>query len=384
MDNVFRCLTGKYRGMKLSLFERYFLFLPHCRETMTVNNSSHFPYQSCLMPNLSEETQLRVRDITNHFLIPLNILVAAMSFVCNALVIITVARTKSLQQPPVLMLCSLAVTDLLYAPYSLYRNIGILAHKHMCPETVSPENAALSALCLLATLGNLAAISSDRYLAVRKTMWYRIYGTKSRAVKMICVSWVFSALVVFMMYLSRKFQGTIPPVGQVASLLFYIICFFVICFSYLGLFCKKSEAEEILHVRAILKREKRMANTVGIILLALLVTFLPGLLFPLVLNVKGVIFHPFRPFYGFFLQLNGLLNPLLNFSRSKEMRRSLAKLLKRSRQLEPSTAASDAQGQQNQMQAVRTPTTMQQLTPEERNGPQQQANPYLHQAEKQQ
>lgn len=77
----------------------------------------------------------------------------------------------------------------------------------------------------------------------------------------------------------------------------------------------------------------------------------------------------------FFLQLNGLLNPLLNFSRSKQMRRSLAKLLKRSRQLEPSTAASDAQGQQNQMQATRTPTTMQQLTSRERNGPQQQANP---------
>ena len=50
-----------------------------------------------------------------------------------------------------------------------------------------------------------------------------------------------------------------------------------------------------------------MANTVGFILLVLLVTFLPGVLFPFVLLMKGLTLHPFRPFYNFLLVLNGFL-----------------------------------------------------------------------------
>lgn len=308
---------------------------------MSADNSSQFPYQACLMPNLPEETQLQIRDLTNHVAIPLNMLVAAMSFVCNGLVIMTVARTKSLHQPPLLMLCSLAMTDVLYSQYSFFRFIELLAHDHMCPDRASEEIATLAALCLLATLGNLAIISRDRYLAVRKPWWYRTHVTKSRAMKMICVPWLTSAVISFIMYLSRKFEGRFPPLGQVMSLLFCFICFSVITFYYLSLFCRKPSPEEVLLVRAVLEREKRTANTVALILLVLLVTFLPGLPFPLVLNAIGVSnFQPFRPLYGILLQLNGLLNPLLNFGRSKEMRTALRKFFKCSQKVQPLSTTS--------------------------------------------
>ena len=302
---------------------------------MTVNNSSQFPYQSCLMLKLPEETQRRLRDITNHFVTPLNILVAVMSFVCNALVIITVARTKSLQQPALLMLCSLAVTDLIYSQYSLYRSFETLSNEHMCPSQASIYMELLGSLCLLATLGNLAIISRDRHLAVQNPLRYRIQVTKSRAMKMICLPWFLSIVITVMIYLSRRFQSRLPSVGQMAVLLFFLLCFLVISFSYLGIFFKKTQADEVLHRRAILEREKRMANTVGFILLVLLVTFLPGFLSPLVLLMKGLILYPFRPFYSFLLLLNGVLNPLLNFGRNKEMRRALRYLLKCSRQVQP-------------------------------------------------
>lgn len=295
---------------------------------MIVNRSNLLPYQACLMPNLPEDFQLKMRDVANHFVIPLNMLIAFVAFVCNGLVVYTVVGTRSLHQPPMLMLCSLAVTDLIYPVYNLYRQIEILAHEHMCPANASTESASLSALCLLATLANLAVISRDRYLAVRKTLWYHFHVTNLRALKMICLAWSLSAAITFIMYLSRKFPGRFSPVGPVASLLFYLICFFVIIFSYLGIFCKKISREQLaLNMRAILEREKRSANTVGLILLALLLTFLPGLLCPLVLNAKGLVFQPFRPFYGFFLQLNGFLNPLLNFGRSKDMRKALRRKL---------------------------------------------------------
>ena len=306
---------------------------------MTADNSTQLPYQACLMPNLPEAIQHRVRDITNHVVIPLNMLMAVMSFVCNGFVVITVARTKSLQQPPLLVLASLAITDVLLSKYALFRFIEISAHKHMCPENVSAEKGAVSSLCLLATLGNLAVVSRDRYLAVTKPWWYRTHVTKSRAIKMICVSWCASALISFLNFLSVMFKGQFPPLGQIMSLLFYLVCFFVIVFSYLGLFCKRTPTEEVLHIRAILEREKRKANTVALILLVLLVTLLPGLLISLVLYANGVEdVNSLRPFYSFLLLLNGLVNPLLNFGRSKEMRRALRNLLKCPQQVQPSTA----------------------------------------------
>ena len=304
---------------------------------MTAENSSQLPYQACLMTIFTdEETQLQARDITNFVVIPINMLVTFMSLVCNALVIITVARTKSLQLPPLLMLSSLAITDVLFSIYTMCRYIEILAHEHKCPTSRNPEIAVLSPLCLLATLGNLAIISRDRYLAVKKPWWYRIHVTKSRALKMICIPWINSAVLTFFLYLSLKNEGRFPPIGQIMSFLFYILCTFVIIMSYLGIFCKKTPPEEVLNVSASLEREKRLANTVSWILLALVVTFLPAFFTLFVLDANGVQnFIVYLPYYGFLFELNGLLNPLLNFNRSKEMRRALRDLLKRSQQVQP-------------------------------------------------
>lgn len=308
---------------------------------MIASNSTKFPYQACLIPDLSEEMQHKLRDATNYGLIPLNLLLTVISFISNGLVILTVARTKPLQQPPMLMLCSLAVTDLIYSQYSIFRIVQVLLHKHICPSPPGDEASALAGLCLLATLSNLAIISRDRYLAVKEPLWYRTHVSKSRALKIICASWLLSAVATIMFYLQKKFHGLLVLVSGVTFLLFYLICFLVITVSYLGIFYNRKTAnEDLLNVRAMARREKQMANTVGLILLLLLITFLPGLLIVLVLNVNGVISQPFHPYYGFLLQLNGLLNPLVNFGRSKEMRKALRELVKCSHQVKPSTVMS--------------------------------------------
>ena len=145
------------------------------------------------------------------------------------------------------------------------------------------------------------------------------------------------------MYLSRKFDGRFLPIGQITPLLFYLICFFVIIFSYLGIYCKKTPPQEVLRIRAILEREKRTVNTVGLILLVLFLTFLPGLLFIFILRTKDVRVNSFRPFYSFLLVINGFLNPLLNFGRNREMCRALRNLFKCSQQVQPTSAASAVQ-----------------------------------------
>lgn len=307
---------------------------------MTGNNSTHFPYQDCLVPSLPVEIQHQVRDLSNYVVRPLDMLFSCISFVCNTFVCITVARTKSLQQPSLLMLCNLAITDLIYSQFSLFMDIETLTHEHLCPST-TPEKTALAILCNLATLGILATISRDRYLAVIEPWWYRNNVTKTRAIRVSCAPWVTSVLITLGFYLSHKLEGGLyKPLAYTISFLFYCVCSVVIIYSYLCIFCKKPNIVEVQQIQSVRKREKRLATTVGLILLVLLLTFLPALLWPLVLKLKGIdSLQPYSPVFSLLFTVNTLLNPLVSFGRNKDMRKALRVLFGCSQQVQQSSAA---------------------------------------------
>ena len=286
---------------------------------MISNNFSRLPYEACLIPNLPEETQHRVRNIGNYVVRPLYMILAVIACVCNALICITVARTKSLQRPSLLMLCSLSVTDLIYALFSLYVGIKTALSEHMCFGTVNPEDRAMNVLCSLATLGMIAVISRDRYLAVIKPWWYRNHMTKSRAIKMLCIPWLVSVVltIAHMVHFVFKFEGGYKQLPRVVSLAYYCICFIIIIFSHLGMYFKKPPTVGIRDIQAVMKREKKAAATIRLILLALLLTFLPALLWPIVLGLMGIENNgPYRPFIYFLFVADTVANPLLNAIRS--------------------------------------------------------------------
>ena len=100
-------------------------------------------------------------------------------------------------------------------------------------------------------------------------------------------------------------------------------------FSHLGIYFKKPPAVGIGDIQAVMKREKKSATTIRLILLVLLLTFLPALLWPIVLGLKGIDnVGPYRPFISFLFTLDTLVNPLLNFGRSKDMRRAVKGLFR--------------------------------------------------------
>lgn len=143
-------------------------FLPN----ITFNKSSPLPYLECLVPDISVELQEKLRDVTNSVLLPLDLIMASLSLLSNLLLLVAVARMKSRQHPSLILLCSLSVSDLLWAALCFYRDIRKATHLHLCP-TNREENAYISILCLFATLSNLAVISKDRYQAVSNPQWYR-------------------------------------------------------------------------------------------------------------------------------------------------------------------------------------------------------------------
>ena len=86
-------------------------------------------------------------------------------------------------------------------------------------------------------------------------------------------------------------------------------------------------------MRAVLRREKQIANTVGLILLVLCLTLLPAMTGPFVFFIFHIGFRPedttpLRPFYYIFATLNGLLNPILNYGRNIDVRRAVRSLIR--------------------------------------------------------
>ena len=309
---------------------------------MAAQNSSQYPYEACLVAGLSSDVQHQIFNIGNYVFRPLNFVLAFLALVFNTLVIIAVARTKSLRYPAMVMMCSLAVTDIIFPLYSLYRYIETFTHEHMCAATSHehPLYFAISGLCTLATLGNLAVISRDRYLAVRRPVWYRNHMQISRAFKTVSLPWFISVVYAVLTYFSKSSSSVYTPMALAFLLVLFPFYLSVIAFCYLSIYFRKN-IQVGNRNDAFLKKEKRLANTAAWILLILVLTYFPGLLFGGVLVANGVNNLPFRPYYITFVQLNGALNPLLNFSRIKKMRKAIRDLFRCHPQLQSSSLANN-------------------------------------------
>ena len=290
------------------------------------NTSDLIPYQECLIPNTRLEIQLQLRNIANWVLVPVDLLLALLSSLSNLLVFIAVARTKSLQHPSLLLMCSLSVSDLLWAMLCFYRDIKKVAHRYFCPEKLEGEYY-IAILCCFATLSNLAVISRDRYRAVSRPWSYRIHLSTSRVIKHALVAWLSSVAGVGWVFALTRLRPNDRKLPNAIGLFFYGVCISMILAYYGGILLANKRHTHNMPVDAkeisiILNREKRLALTVGFILLALVVSFLPALFTPVILTVMGFRNKdPFRPFFTPLITLNGVINPLLNYGRNKDMRR---------------------------------------------------------------
>ena len=96
-------------------------------------NPVTLPYQRCLISNIPEGVQHTVRDVTNLVVVPLDMLLAFLSIISNLLVLTALLRTRSLQHPSLLLLCSLSISDVLWAIFSIVKDTRRFTFKHFCP-----------------------------------------------------------------------------------------------------------------------------------------------------------------------------------------------------------------------------------------------------------
>ena len=240
------------------------------------------PNQQCLVKGLPEHAQHTLRDVTNLVVLPLDTLLALFSVMYNTVILVAVLRTRSIQRPSLLLLCSLSTTDMIWATLSAIRNTKVFILENVCPKEPTSEELFTGLLCLFSTLGTLAVISCDRLLAVSKPWWYRSHSTRSHAIKQIALVWL-TALILSSM--GGGHRHNYSPL--LWSIFLYLRTVFSICFAltiiscYIGVLvvdCSHGLSMDRYGgpMRTVLKREKRVANTVGLILLVLCLTLLPA------------------------------------------------------------------------------------------------------------
>jgi len=198
---------------------------------------------------------------------------------------------------------------------------------------------AIVVLCYISTVGNLAIISRDRYLAVSKSWWHRHHVKRSRVARQASFIWVLSLLLFGSVIVRLDFPVIDGPAR--ATIVFVFACFAITIFvSYAGVFIANRRQRAIINQRGvqtvvITRREKKLANTVGLILVVLLFSYLPALMVPLAIIMFGFStdeIFPFRPFYHvLIITLNWLSNPLLNYGKNKGVRRAVRRLIRRPR-----------------------------------------------------
>ena len=217
------------------------------------------------------------------------------------------------------MMCSLAVTDIIFPLYSLSRYIEVFTHEHKCPTShAHPLYFAISGLCTLTTLGNLAVISRDRYLAVRRPVWYRNHMKISRSFKTVCLPWLISVVYAVLTYFSKRSSRVYTPMAAVFLLVLFPFYLSVITFCCLSIYFRKN-IQMGNRNDAFLKREKRLANPVAWIAFDSGIDLLSWPSFWRCFGCKRGNYNlSFWPYYVIFMQLNGVLNPLLNISRIKK------------------------------------------------------------------
>ena len=181
----------------------------------------------CFLAGTSQTVQLHFFYYSNFVLTPITALLGLWCFLSNGLVLIAILRGGLRIRPGFLLLCGLTLTDVLWGGlvtpvYVRFRVVELLNGK-VCSNRSdwdSPVMVTSFFLCLFSTLGNLAVMSGDRYLAVAKPMWYKTTVTKQHAICASGAVWLTSTAMVVLR------QVHLFPLR---ALEFFEACYVVIC-----------------------------------------------------------------------------------------------------------------------------------------------------------
>ena len=257
----------------------------------------------------------------------LNAPLMLISILGNALVLAAIIRTPSIRSTSMIMLCSLAVSDLLVGliaqPIYVAREITKKALLNELAETIG-YFACGASLC------TITAIAVDRFLALHYHMRYASLVTKSRVKYTLVIIWLISFIVSgwrFWNYLVHVFLSGIA----------ILVCLIISTFSYIRIYLivrrhqlqihaqqqavQSSNAENNLNM----VRLKRSAMNTFVFYIALIICYFPMYVLLTLYGISDKNWQTEWTLASTAVFMNSSINPFLYCWRLRELRTAVFK-----------------------------------------------------------
>ena len=273
-----------------------------------------------------------------------NSLAAIFAVTANTLVIVAIWLTALLHSPSMIILCALAVTDLMTGltaqPLLVMLNISRIRECYNMYCSASTGFTTSFHLLTAISFLTLTTISIDKYLAVSLHLRYSQHVTKVKIGFVLAFTW-FTCItsVIFVplkLYLENFiFFGTIVSIGFVLTSIAYCNAFRNIRKHEERIHAEKQQMAHFHKDKAAteLKRQKKGSLTVAIVTVVFFLCNAPYFVV-LILNakensdeLKNVPLRVARNVSYTIVLLNATLNPVLYFYRMREIRNGVCGLM---------------------------------------------------------
>ena len=271
------------------------------------------------------ETSVIINSVLNALLIPICI-------TGNVLVLAAVWRNPSLRTPSIILLCSLAVSDLFVGFFVLPVNIAIarfILSGSSSNSRLSQASLALTIQLCGVSLDTITAISVDRYLALRYHMRYPNMMTSRRATCVAATFWCKN----FILSLLSIWKTTAI---LLVAVVFVALCLFISSITYSAIYRIVRHHQHQIHAQqqavqsmnAEQNAKKRALNTF-IYYICMLLCYFPAAISILIWMTYKEHWNIRWRFADTILFMNSAINPFLYFWRNREVREAVLKIVRK-------------------------------------------------------
>ena len=257
----------------------------------------------------------------------LNAPLMLISILGNVLVLAAIIRTPSIRSTHMIMLCSLAVSDLL---------VGLVAQPIYIVEQLTEDRFVHHvsvimgySLCGVSFL-TITAITVDRFLALHYHMRYATLVTESRVKYTLIIIWLLSFLASGFYFWSSRVHSLLLGVSTA-------IYFIISTFSYIRIYLIVRKHQSLIHIQqqAVqssntgnnlnIARLKRSAFNIFLFYIVLIICYFPIHVILTVFATSGKDWQTEWNFANTVVFMNSSINPLLFCWRLRELRIAVVK-----------------------------------------------------------
>ena len=266
------------------------------------------------------------------------------AFLLNLLVIITITKRTELQRPSKILLRSMAVSDLLVGGISMPLSaiIGLLLPHRILTErqfcTFDLVIFLFSYILYFCSFLHLTMIAWERYMAIRKCMKYKTTVTKGRLKMLAIIAWVSAIGGVSSVFISMTVVGgdgllLAAEILDIISSILILCLLIAIVYFYVMVYLsvRKRKLSQIQQVSVLVKAklENRVAMTMALVTVALVISFIPMT----VVFILGDYFQVFRGLLAWrvvetLVYLNSIASPLIYCYRDRLFRIAVLEILR--------------------------------------------------------